>query len=711
MGKRKTQEEFIDELKVINPAITVEGNYANNHTKVLCHCNKCGYTWHATPHNLLMGHGCIVCAKRKKRTTKEFIKDLNDVNQNIIIIGKYDGVDKKIEVQCRICGAKWEARPHNLLNGSKCPECAIMRNANRTRKKQSQFIEELSAVSPDILVIGEYANVDTPIEVKCNLCGHEWKAIPNNLLKGSGCPKCNYYLKTSFPEQAIYYYVKQIYPDAINGYKDIFDNNMELDIYIPSINVGIEYDGKAWHSGEASFEREKRKYAICKKNGICLIRIRENISEEKDNISDITIYRQGTLETIFDKLSEFVKLPSDINIMRDAKAIKTQYYGVLNVVQTTERFVDRMLSVDADIEVLGDYINSITPIEVRCKKCNRVWFSTPSSLLAGHGCTKCKKAAAIEKRSKSTADFIVELANINPDIDVLGEYVNRKVKIKVSCKKCGRIWSASPSSLLTGSGCIYCSGYSNIKKSSDEFKRELEEINSEIIVISDYVSANKDITVRCKKCGYEWKTTPSKLLRGQKCPRENGMIPKTTDTFKEELKVINPDIEVLGEYISSKTAIKVKCDKCGYQWETAPSTLLAGHGCPRCYGNIKKTTEEFVKELKIVNSNIIVLSEYINATTPITVKCALCGHEWQARPSHLLNGHGCPIEGKSLRKSTAQFIRELQNVNQNIEVLGEYINNKTKIAVRCKICDYEWLVIPNSLLSGHGCPRCAKKKK
>ena len=44
---------------------------------------------------------------------------------------------------------------------------------------------------------------------------------------------------------------------------------MELDVFIPSINVGIEYDGP-YHNGEESYKRDLEKYKICKTNGIKL---------------------------------------------------------------------------------------------------------------------------------------------------------------------------------------------------------------------------------------------------------------------------------------------------------------------------------------------------------------------------------------------------------------------------------------------------------
>lgn len=96
--------------------------------------------------------------------------------------------------------------------------------------------------------------------------GHEYQATihdRNRSTGGTRCPICRARAQTSFPEQAILFYVKKLYPDAVSKYKDIFERTMELDIYIPSIRLGIEFDGAHWHNSSDQFEREKRntKYA------------------------------------------------------------------------------------------------------------------------------------------------------------------------------------------------------------------------------------------------------------------------------------------------------------------------------------------------------------------------------------------------------------------------------------------------------------------
>lgn len=188
----------------------------------------------------------------------------------------------------------------------------------------------------------------------------------------------------------------------------------------------------------------------------------------------------------------------------------------------------------------------------------------------------------------------------------------------------------------------------------------------------------------------------------------------THEEFMEKFYIKNKNaenIEVLGEYINSQTKIKVRCKIDGYEWEVKPNVLLRGYGCPKCAGNMKLTHEEFKQELKKVNNNIEILGEYVNNRTKIKVKCKIDGYEWEVTPDSLLRGTGCPkCSGNIKNKTTEYFINELKEINNDIEIFGEYEGNKTKIKCRCKIDGYEWKATPNNLLRGYGCPKCSESK-
>ena len=81
---------------------------------------------------------------------------------------------------------------------------------------------------------------------KCSK-GHEWQATINHRNTGCGCPICNSERKTSFPEYAIVYYLKKYGLEVIHSYRE---KGYELDVYMPSKKIAIEYDGYLWHKNK-----------------------------------------------------------------------------------------------------------------------------------------------------------------------------------------------------------------------------------------------------------------------------------------------------------------------------------------------------------------------------------------------------------------------------------------------------------------------------
>ena len=186
---------------------------------------------------------------------------------------------------------------------------------------------------------------------------------------------------------------------------------------------------------------------------------------------------------------------------------------------------------------------------------------------------------------------------------------------------------------------------------------------------------------------------------------------KTTKVFSEQLALINPQIEVIGEYKNSATKIKVKCNKCDYLWESTPSNLLQGYGCPNCAG-MTRTTESFKKEIENINPNIQVLGEYKNNKTKVRCECKICGNNWFAIPSSLLRGSGCSSCARKRRTlSTLEFENRVKQKNEDIEIIGDYVNSYTEVCCRCKKCGNVWNPKASSLLAGTKCPKCRNKKK
>lgn len=57
-----------------------------------------------------------------------------------------------------------------------------------------------------------------------------------------------------------------------------------------------------------------------------------------------------------------------------------------------------------------------------------------------------------------------------------------------------------------------------------------------------------------------------------------------------------------------------------------------------------------------------------------------------------------------------EFLRRLSKVTSTIQPLEPYVRSSIKIKVKCLVCGNIWIVRPNGLMCGEGCPKCAAKR-
>lgn len=137
------------------------------------------------------------------------------------------------------------------------------------------------------------------------------------------------------------------------------------------------------------------------------------------------------------------------------------------------------------------------------------------------------------------------------------------------------------------------------------------------------------------------------------------MRKKTHDQFISEMTIANPSVLVLGTYVNSSTKIEVRCVNCNHVWSAVPDSLAHGHGCPVCAGNQRKTSQQFVSEMHTLNPFVEILGEYETAVTPLKVRCTICGYEWLSKPNRLLRGAQCTNCIKPHTSFMEQFIFRL----------------------------------------------------
>lgn len=169
---------------------------------------------------------------------------------------------------------------------------------------------------------------------KCKL-GHKWEASIYSRVSGRGCKECKSQMNTSFPEQIIYHYVSKYFPSSINKYSNSTLGVSEIDVYIPELNIGIEYDGKRWHR---DVNKDINKDIACRKVGIKMIRIREEgcpqiastsiVIETNANWTNLNKAIISVLQILSDRQKTPIEF--DVNIERD-------YLDILATIRKMEK--------------------------------------------------------------------------------------------------------------------------------------------------------------------------------------------------------------------------------------------------------------------------------------------------------------------------------------------------------------------------------------
>lgn len=166
-------------------------------------------------------------------------------------------------------------------------------------------------------------------------------------------------------------------------------------------------------------------------------------------------------------------------------------------------------------------------------------------------------------------------------------------------------------------------------------------------------------------------------------------------------------------YVNNAQKLKYICPKHkdkGIQ-EITFANFTKGSGCPYCAKRVKRTHEEYVIDLAKVNKNIEPLEDYVNLKTKILHRCKVCGYEWKIKPTNLLHlKQGCPHCNGRAKLTHSEIVEIIFQVNPNIELLDTYIDDITKIRFRCKECGHIWYAKPNNIRNGKGCPKCSSSK-
>ena len=611
---------------------------------------KCpnGHSYDARVNNRVHGKGCPYCSGHKT------LEGYNDFKTWCLSNGRVDLLDEwdyqkneisplnispqnsvKVWWKCSL-GHEWESTIGSRTSGKPtgCPYCS---NPPKRILVGFNDFETWCRTNGKDYLLKEWnyeKNIDfTPKEItygcgkrvwwKCSK-GHEWRVSPSNRVQGTGCPVCSR-TQTSFPEQAIAYYLSKSF-SVLQRYRE---KGFELDVYLEDYNIGIEYDGMFYHT-KANSKREKDKNSFYAERGLKLVRVKE--SKNKCGIEDNTLYyvlgKSNYLDDNFNRMLFLllqyieditgVQTNKDIDIIRDELAVREQYASIIKNSSVAAVFPELVPEWDVEKN------NGMTPDNFSANAHTKVWW-------------KCSK---------------------------------------------GHSWQADISSRNRKLGCPYCAGQRTIAGENDleswcnnnmpELLAEWDYNKNAIKPSEISKTSNKKVWWKCSK-GHEWEAVIANRVHGTRCPYcftgrdainrklsladwciENGQENLLAEWNYAKNGSITPETVSKG----SHSIVWWKCSK-GHEWKAEIKSRTYNHGCPYCSGTnkraqigindlvtwCKENDKQYILDEWDYDANVGLRPEMFTfgSHKRINWKCAK-GHTWSAviKERTKVKGNMCP---------------------------------------------------------------------
>lgn len=237
--------------------------------------------------------GCPYCSGKKilagfndlTTTHPELIEEWNDPKD---ITTESQGSQYVAQWKCSK-GHEYKRSIYHRLEGYSCGIC------RQSRRFPMPGVNTLQDIFPKVAREWDYDKnyLLTPNDVTKASGKKVWWKCPNghesyqmkisHRTSGSfsGCPKCSHSRNRSYGEIEMAEYIQNEilpYHHVETSYRPQWLSGLELDVYIPHLNIGIEYNGMYWHnpSRPGVQERDEQKKRLCEINNTLLIVIWED---------------------------------------------------------------------------------------------------------------------------------------------------------------------------------------------------------------------------------------------------------------------------------------------------------------------------------------------------------------------------------------------------------------------------------------------------
>ncbi len=533
-----------------NDGLTPHDVAAGSNKKISWICKK-DHVWQATVNSRNSGTGCPYCANRKAckdnclaTQNPELAKEWHPKkNKKLTSADVVPGSNKTAWWKCQY-GHEWQASVNTRNRGHGCPVCAgsIPSKSNNLQTVYPNLAKEWHPNKNAPLKPSQVApSAAKKVWWKCNY-GHAWQATINSRAGGRGCPFCH--AQSSIPEIRAYSELKFLFKGTIHRKKI---DGIEIDIFIPSLKIGIEVDGWYWHKNKLKMDKQKNE--LLETKGIALIRFREN---KLKKISELDIkYKKGIevqdIKKLLGSIQRLAPMDDDLpaNISGYLKTNKLEneklFYKLLSTLpgplpgrslaeNNPELKEEWHYKKNRSLKPENISARSGKKVWWRCKK-KHEWQAAVSWRTDGSKCPYCasRKAGKDNNLAVVNTELASEWHPVKNGARKPKQFLpNSGVKVWWQCTK-NHQWQATIQSRNNGCGCPFCSGRFASKENS------LKAINPKLAKEWNHAkngklkpekfgpNSNKKIWWKCGR-GHEWQSTIINRNSGNRCPYCSGKL-------------------------------------------------------------------------------------------------------------------------------------------------------------------------------------------
>ena len=294
-----------------------KSKYIDALTKVIITCPEHG-DFEQLPNNHYKQNcpSCQLIIKNKDKilTNHEFIEQssLKHKNKYNYSLTDYKNSKTRVIITCPEHG-NFTQLPASHLYGKGCKKCSVNNTKKILTSNIGEFLIKARKIHGDKYNYDKSIYINSQIKIKISCPEHgDFEQLPYDHLSNHGCLKCG--LSYDKSELELVEFIKSLNLDFEHNTRKIIPP-LELDIYIPSKNIAIEYNGLYWHSEEFKDKNyHLNKTEECEKLAIQLIHIFEDewlykqdiVKSRLKNILGFTTIR------IFARKTEIKLVSSDI---------------------------------------------------------------------------------------------------------------------------------------------------------------------------------------------------------------------------------------------------------------------------------------------------------------------------------------------------------------------------------------------------------------